>query len=298
MTRLAALALLPWIAGAPLAEAQPPTPSAPTAPAAPAAPAPPSPSAAPAQLDAADANQTRRRLNEIFRTLPPSVEEVLQRDPSLLNRADYLTPYPRLVAFLQQHPEIALNPAFFLGTPYMSDRDPGARSMAMVSDIFEGIGVLAVMGTVFGFMAWLIRTLVDHRRWLRVTKTQVDVHTSLMQRLSTNEDVLAYVQSPAGRRFLESAPIELESGQARPTGAALGRVLLALQAGVVLMALGIGFMFVQRQAPADAVQGFSIISTLALALGIGFVAAAAVSYVISMRHGLIAPQPQPGVPHD
>lgn len=293
MTRLAAFALLPWIAGAPLAEAQPPTPSAPTAPA---TPAPPSPSAALAQLDAADANETRQRLNEIFRTLPPAIEEVLQRDPSLLTRSDYLMPYPRLVAFLQQHPEIALNPTFFLGTPFMRDRDPGARSMELVDDIFDGISVMAVLGTVLGFIAWLLRTLIDHRRWLRLTKTQVDAHTTLLQRLTSNEDVLAYVQSPAGRRFLESAPIELESGQARPTSAALARVLLALQAGVVLVAVGIGFWFVERQATTEAAQGLAIISTLALALGVGFAAAAAVSYVISVRHGLIAPQP--GVQHE
>lgn len=290
MTRLAAFALLPWMAGAPLAEAQTPPPAAPAAPPAVVATAP---------LNEVDANETRQRLNEIFRALPPAIEEVLQRDPSLLTRADYLAPYPRLVAFLQQHPEIALNPTFFLGTPWMRDRDPGARSMEMVESILDGVGAFFIIGTMLGFMTWLLRTLIDHRRWLRLTKTQVDVHSALMQRLSTNEDVLAYVQSPAGRRFLESAPIELESGQPRPTSGALGRVILALQAGIVLTALGIGFIAVRGQAPGEAAQGFSIISTLMLALGLGFVTAAAVSYVISMRHGLIAPQqPQPGVPHE
>lgn len=291
MTRLAAFALLPWIAaGAPLAEAQTPPPATTAAPPTVVATAP---------LNEVDANETRQRLNEIFRALPPAIEEVLQRDPSLLTRADYLAPYPRLVAFLQQHPEIALNPTFFLGTPWMRDRDPGARSMEMVESILDGVGAFLIIGTILGFMTWLLRTLIDHRRWLRLTKTQVDVHTSLMQRLSTNEDVLAYVQSPAGRRFLESAPIELESGQPRATGGALGRVILALQAGIVLTALGIGFIAVRGQAPGEAAQGFSIISTLMLALGVGFVAAAGVSYVISMRHGLIAPQqPQPGVPHE
>ena len=46
---------------------------------------------------------------------PPAVGEVLQRDPSLLTRADYLAPYPVLWAFLQKHPEIVRNPSFFLG---------------------------------------------------------------------------------------------------------------------------------------------------------------------------------------
>lgn len=297
MTRIAAFALLPWIAGAPLAEAQAPARPAPTAPATPAAPSVPPPAVVtPSTLDEVDARETRQKLQEIFRALPPAIEEVLQRDASLLTRADYLAPYPRLVAFLQQHPEIALNPTFFLGTPWMPERDPATRSIAMVSDILEGIGVLVIMSTVFGFLAWMLRTLIDHRRWLRLTKTQVDAHTALMQRLTSNEDVLAYVQSPAGRRFLESAPIELGAGRALQTTVPLTRVLLALQAGVVLVAVGIGFWFVQYQAPGEAAQGFSIISTLALALGLGFAGAAAASYFISARHGLIPSQP--GVPHE
>ncbi len=38
---------------------------------------------------------------------------------------------------------------------------------------------------------------------------------------------------------------------------------------------------------AEAAQGFAVISTLALALGVGFIVSAAVSYLISTRHGLI-----------
>src|SRR5688572_26779081 len=54
-----------------------------------------------------DANATRMRLHQLLRELPPAVGEVLQRDPSLMNRPDYLAPYPALTAFFQQHPEIA-----------------------------------------------------------------------------------------------------------------------------------------------------------------------------------------------
>ena len=62
-----------------------------------------------------DARETRERLNEIFKQYPPSVREVLRIDPTLMYRADYLANYPVLAAFLEQHPEIAHNPAFFIG---------------------------------------------------------------------------------------------------------------------------------------------------------------------------------------
>jgi hypothetical protein len=44
---------------------------------------------------------------------------------------------------------------------------------------------------------------------------QVEMHGKLLDRLTTNEDLLAYAQSPAGSRFLESTPISLEAESAR-----------------------------------------------------------------------------------
>ena len=92
------------------------------APAAPAAPQRPQPPAAPAQAapgmfmqETRDARETRDRLNDIFNQHPPSVRDVLRIDPTLMYRADYLANYPVLAAFLEQHPEIAHNPSYFIG---------------------------------------------------------------------------------------------------------------------------------------------------------------------------------------
>ncbi len=63
-------------------------------------------------------------------------------------------------------------------------------------------------------LTWLIRTFIDYRRWLRLTRIQTDAHTKLLDRLTSNEDLMAYIQSPSGRRFLESAPIALDGGAA------------------------------------------------------------------------------------
>ena len=70
-------------------------------------PAPQPPQQIPVFQETADARATRVQLLQILRQHPPAVGEVLQRDPSLLTRADYLSPYPVLWAFLQKHPEIA-----------------------------------------------------------------------------------------------------------------------------------------------------------------------------------------------
>src|SRR5688572_31988541 len=74
-----------------------------------------------------DARQTRDRLNEIFSQLPPSVRDVLRIDPTLMYRPDYVANYPVLAAFLEQHPEIAHNPAFFIGERRYEEQNNNPR---------------------------------------------------------------------------------------------------------------------------------------------------------------------------
>ena len=280
MTRLAAFALIPSLISSPVAYGQTaPRPAA--APTAPAAPAPIDP--IPMRGNADD---VRNELRELLRSVPPVVSEVLRRDPSLLTRADYLSPYPALAGFVQQHPEVALNASYFIGSEHDAPTDAESRGIRMAEDLLEGIGVLVIMSSIFTFFAWLVRVVLDHRRWLRQSKTQVEAHAKILDRLTSHDDLLAYIQSPAGQRFLESAPIEID-GRQRPANTSLSRVLLAVQAGIVLVALGFGFTVLQGRF-GEAGKGFWMLSTLAMALGVGFLLSAGASYLISARHGLIA----------
>jgi hypothetical protein len=250
-------------------------------------PVPPPPQQVPVFQESADARATRVQLQQLLRQHPPAVGEVLQRDPSLLTRADYLSPYPVLWAFLQKHPEIARNPSFFLGSFEYWEPRPQDRSLEMFNTILAGTGVAAGVSALLGIFVWVIRSIIDHRRWLRLSRVQAEVHTKLLDRLTTNEDLLSYIQSPAGRRFLESAPITMES-EPRTSPAPVTRILWSLQAGLVLAALGSGFWFVQQNVTPEAAEGFFIIGVLALSLGVGFTASAVLAYVVSMRMGLLA----------
>ena len=249
-------------------------------------PAPPATQQIPVFQETADARATRVQLQQILRNHPPAVGEVLQRDPSLLTRADYLSPYPVLWAFLQKHPEIPRNPSFFLGNFEYYEPRPQDRSLEMFQIILAGTGVVMGISAFLGVFVWVVRTIIDHRRWLRLSRVQAEVHTKLLDRLTTNEDLLSYIQSPAGRRFLESAPITMEQ-EPRATTAPISRIIWSLQAGLVLAALGSGFWFVQQNVSAEAAEGFFIIGVLAVALGVGFTASAVMAYVVSTRLGLV-----------
>src|SRR5262245_61069091 len=247
---------------------------------------PPPQAQVPVYQDNPNAPETRQRLQELMRQYPPSVSEVLRADPTLLTRADYLAPYPALVAFLQQHPEIVRNPSYFLGRFEYYERLPNDRSFELLQMMLAGIGLTMLGSALIGVLIWLVRTAIDHRRWLRLTRTQTEVHTKLLDRLSTNEELMAYIQSTAGRRFLESAPVNVEL-ESRTPNAPVSRILWSLQAGLVLGSLGLGFWLVQTRVEAQLAEAFWIMGALIAALGFGFVASAIVAYVISARMGLV-----------
>jgi hypothetical protein len=261
-----------------------------TQPAAPQAPQSVAAQPAPVVLERQDARETRDRLHELLRQHPPSVGEVLQRDPSLA-RPDYLAPYPSLIAFLQQHPEVARNPAFFFGSYQYREDLPRDRSYDMFREVTDGFGFLLIFGGLLGAFIWLVKSVIDQRRWLRVSRNQAEAHTKLLDRLTNNEDLLAYIQTPAGRRFLESGPLLTDAGETRPAPAPISRIILSLQAGVVLTFLGMGFWISETRFPEDMGEGFFIIGTLTTALGIGFAVSAALAYLISSRFGLVARSP-------
>ncbi len=238
-----------------------------------------------------DAHNTQRELGDLFRRLPPNLRSVLALDPTLLTNQAYLVPYPALAAFLSTHPEIARNPTFYVGNPD-SERPPDTT--AEIAHTWDNV-VSETEATLAGIMAmcliaWLIRSFIDYRRWGRVTRVQTEAHTKLLDRFSNNEDLLAYVNSPAGSKFLQSAPISLDSGP-RSVAAPLGRILWTVQGGVVLVALGLGLEVVSRQSSYPVREPLHSLGILAMALGIGFVISAIISFVISQRLGLIESRP-------
>jgi ABC-type multidrug transport system fused ATPase/permease subunit len=233
-----------------------------------------------------DSQETREAFHSALRRYPTEVSRVLKLDPSLMTNQSYLATYPALAAFLAQHPEIAHSPAFFLDNVYTGEEPRGENSSERVwRSTIEGLSIFAVLALVTGVLTWLVRTLIEHRRWSRVSKVQAEVHNKLMDRFTANEDLLAYIQTPAGKRFLESAPIALD-GAPRAVSAPVGRILWSVQVGLVLAAGGFGLEYVSRSIEKTVSQPLFAMGILAIAIGIGFVISAIVSYVLSRRLGL------------
>jgi hypothetical protein len=234
-----------------------------------------------------DSNETREVLRGVLAKYPPQVSRVLKIDPALFTNAAYLANYPELAAFVAAHPEVTHSPAFFMeGVWIPTDMPPESASERMWRDMTQGIAIFVTMAMLAGVMIWLIRTLIDHRRWSRLTRTQAEVHGKLMDRFTSNEELLAYMQTPGGKRFLESAPIALDAGP-RTVGAPVSRILWSMQAGLIVAAAGIGLLFISGSVDKTVSEPLLAMGILMLAIGGGFLLSAVVSYVLSKRLGLI-----------
>lgn len=248
------------------------------------------PAAAAAPVDEQNAREARERLQQILQQYPPSLGQVLRLDPSLLTKPDYLAPYPTLAAYLGQHPEVAHNPTFFLGAAAGGPQfaDARVRAMSAIESIFIGLEFMLGFMAAVAALAWVLRAGIEYRRWLRATKVQVDAHTKIVDRLASNEDLLAYMQSPAGQRFLtastSAAPID---AAAAPMSAPLNRILWSVQAGVVIAAGGVGLWLAKNDVIDEIAQALQVVSMLAIALGIGFVLSALASWALSRQFGLL-----------
>jgi hypothetical protein len=220
-----------------------------------------------------------------MRQYPPAVGEIVQRDPSLLNRPEYMASYPALAAFIESHPEISRNPGFYFGSYQFRERTAREDAVEMIQVILGGMAGGVVLLSLLSVFVWLIRTIVDHRRWLRTSKVQVEMHGKLLDRLTTNEDLLAYAQSPAGSRFLESTPIALDA-ETRAS-APVSRIIWSMQAGIVLMALGGGLFVVQTSSVEEVRQALSVIQAIVGSVGVGLIVSALAAYVVSGRLGIL-----------
>jgi len=133
---------------------------------------------------------------------------------------------------------------------------------------------------------------VDNRRWSRIFKMQTDVHGKLIDRFGSNEELLTYMGTDAGKRFLEAAPIPVEFEPQQRVPSAVARVLTPLQIGIVLALLGVGFLFLRHVRPdPDVETSMLVIGTLFLMPGVGFILSAGITWMLAGRLGLMPERP-------
>jgi hypothetical protein len=230
------------------------------------------------ETEARGSEKTREQFNEILQQTPPEVGTILALDPTLLSNDSFLAPYPALVSFMAGHPEVRHNPRFYLGD-YRTD------SRGELHWIVEPLMILFMTILITSALSWLIRTLIEQKRWNRLSRTQSDVHNKIVDRFGTTSELLDYVKTPAGTKFLESAPIPLHADDAAPK-TPVTRVLWSIQVGVIVAAGAIGLLIVSSRYTGESGRGLFGMGVIALCVGAGFVGSALLSVFLSRRLGV------------
>jgi hypothetical protein len=94
------------------------------------------------------------------------------------------------------------------------------------------------------------------------------------------------METDAGRKFLEAAPIPVGIEHDRRVPSAVARVLTPLQAGIVMVLLGIGLLSLRHAGP-DMDTPMLFFGTVVLMPGIGFIISAGVSWLLAAKLGLL-----------
>jgi len=139
----------------------------------------------------------------------------------------------------------------------------------------EEVILFPILFSLIGFVIWTIFSTI--RRY-KTTQLQAGLQTKLLEKFGSGQELLAYVQSDAGKRFLESLTMEQRTPYRRILGAA--------QASVVLILLAFALLFLRGRIY-GAEEGFLVFGTILLSLGVGFGLSAALSYYLSKSFGLL-----------
>jgi hypothetical protein len=269
---------------------------------------------APAAISDADSTATQDQLIKLLR-LSPTLTTVVARDPTLLADKDYVARNnPELAKFLVAHPEVVRNPDFYLFSHLPGSR--GHQDQALMRSVWPDLvsapqqiyvqssqqapqqdsGMQEYIGPFFaslgflillGSLLWLIHMFLQNRRWNRIFRLQTEVHSKLIDRFGNNQELLTYMGTEAGKRFLEAAPIPVDfkyDQQRMPNTVA--RVLTPLQIGVVLTLLGFALLMLRHVDPSLAIP-LLVFGMVVLMPGLGFILSAGITWFLAGRLQLL-----------
>ena len=142
----------------------------------------------------------------------------------------------------------------------------------------EILGPATVGITFFLTVGWIVRTIAVNRRQKAIASAQIEAHTKLLERFGSAAEAQAYLESDAGKRFLELATVE----RVDP----VGRVIQSIQQGLVLLMAGAAFLAGAGLMDEEGARAFvTLLGYLGLFVGVGTLTSAGVSFVLLRRYG-------------
>jgi hypothetical protein len=132
----------------------------------------------------------------------------------------------------------------------------------------------AIIGVVV-----IVRAALAASRTKREAETLLQLHTRLIEKFGTSQELLEYLRSEAGAKLL--SPVA--NGGSAPHR----KIIAAVQVGVIMTFLGTAFWLLRGTLTDEGMAAVSFLGAATLALGLGFLVSAFLAYLLSSRWGLL-----------
>lgn len=144
----------------------------------------------------------------------------------------------------------------------------------------EGLTIVLSISVCSVFAGWAIWVLTVNIRRNRSVKYSADIQAKLLDRFTSNQELVAFLDGPAGRRFFESLHFDLADS--------VNRILNAVQLGMTLLLLGFALLGVRAtQDDRFAREVLLMVGAPAMGVGFGFLVSAIISYRLCWSWGLV-----------
>lgn len=142
---------------------------------------------------------------------------------------------------------------------------------------FEAV-IPVTLFVVIGFVMW---SFFKARQTRHMLETQGKFHDKILDRFSSSQDLIAFVQTPEGSRFIE------RFGE-QPASSPIDRSLTSIRTGIIITFLGAGMMTVGAMIDVRLDEnGPLLLGLLGVFLGVGFLVAAYASHRLARQWGLL-----------
>ncbi len=140
----------------------------------------------------------------------------------------------------------------------------------------DDIVAMIALAATTAFVAWWF--LHSFLRWREISR-DTQIMTQLVAQVRSGEEAAVFLESSSAQALFDRM-VDRRT-------LVLGRMLRALQSGIVLIVLGIAIFVIRTQFTDDEALAALVFGTLSLAVGTAFLLASGMTYVLSLRWGLL-----------
>ena len=134
--------------------------------------------------------------------------------------------------------------------------------------------------SLFAMIGWIVYIVATNGRRQKQLKAMTDFHAKILDKMGSTKDFGEFLETDGGKRFMNSLAVEGPSAKTR--------IIRGAENGLIFLSVGIAFMLLGKWFPEEH-NGMTIIGTLIVACGIGFLISCASSFVMSKSFGLFDP---------